>query len=67
MRMFQNYTFFILGLSISYTKTLIFAGDGGKVIDRVCTMQIDKDSAETLTKGVYTYYFFGYDICRKED
>ncbi len=29
----------------------------GEVIDRVCTMQIDKDEADTLTKDGYTYYF----------
>ena len=57
MKMFQNYTFFILGLSISYTKTLIYAGEGGKAIDHVCTMQIDKASSEALTKDGYTYYF----------
>ena len=48
---------FSLGLSITYTKNLTHAAEVGKVIDRVCTMQIDKSSAETLTKDGYTYYF----------
>ena len=48
---------FSLGFSITYTNNLIHASEGGKVIDRVCTMQIDKSSAETLTKNGYTYYF----------
>lgn len=46
-----------LGLSITYAKNLTHAGEGGKVTDRVCTMQIDKDEAETLTNDGYTYYF----------
>ncbi len=48
---------FSLGLSITYIKNLALASRGEKVIDRVCTMQIDKASAETLTKDGYTYYF----------
>ncbi|MFQ5687070.1 MAG: YHS domain-containing protein [Candidatus Scalindua sp.] len=48
---------FSLGFSITYAKNSIYASEGGKVIDRVCTMQIDKSSAETLTKDGYTYYF----------
>jgi len=46
-----------LGFSITSVKSLAHAEVGGKVIDRVCTMQIDKASAETLTKDGYTYYF----------
>ena len=47
---------FLLGISIAYSN-LTHAEEGGKAIDRVCTMQIDKASAETLTKDGYTYYF----------
>jgi Uncharacterized conserved protein len=54
---------FLLGLSITYTKHLAQAGEGGKVIDRVCTMQIDKDSAKTLKNEGYTYYFCS-DHCK---
>ena len=48
---------FSLGFSITSVKGLAHAEVGGMVIDRVCTMQIDKASAVTLTKDVYTYYF----------
>ena len=48
---------FSLGFSIIYANNLIHASEGGKVIDRVCTMQIDKASSATLTKDGYTYYF----------
>ena len=48
---------FLLGFTITYSKNLTYASEGGKVIDRVCTMQIDKASSETLTKDGYTYYF----------
>ena len=48
---------FSLGLSITYTKNLALASRVGMVIDRVCKMQIDKGTAETLTKDGYTYYF----------
>ncbi|MFV1975822.1 MAG: YHS domain-containing protein [Candidatus Scalindua sp.] len=54
---------FLLGLSITYTKRLAQAGEGGKVVDRVCTMQIDKDSAKTLKNEGYTYYFCS-DHCK---
>ncbi len=47
---------FSLGISITYSN-LTHAEEKGKVIDRVCTMQIDKATAETLTKDGYTYYF----------
>ncbi len=47
---------FLLGSSIAYSN-LTHAEGKGKVIDRVCTMQIDKATAETLTKDGYTYYF----------
>ncbi len=47
---------FSLGISIAYSN-LTHAEEKGKVIDRVCTMQIDKASAATLTKDGYTYYF----------
>lgn len=58
---------FLFGLSVTYVNRLAHAeevrhgesavGTGGKAVDRVCTMQVDKDSAETLTKDGYTYYF----------
>lgn len=51
---------FSLGFSITYVNGLSFAEEG-KVIDRVCTMQIDKASSETLTKDGYTYYFCSSD------
>lgn len=64
---------FLLGLSITYTKNLTHAGEvrhsesasgtSGKVIDRVCTMQIDKRSAKTLKSEGYTYYFCS-DNCK---
>ncbi len=47
---------FSLGISIAYSN-LTYAEEKARVIDRVCTMQIDKASAETLTKDGYTYYF----------
>ncbi len=47
---------FLIGISIAYSN-LTHAEERGKAIDRVCTMQIDKASAETLTKDGYTYYF----------
>jgi YHS domain-containing protein len=47
---------FLLGVSIAYSN-LTHAEEKAKAIDRVCTMQIDKASAETLTKDGYTYYF----------
>ncbi len=47
---------FLIGIPIAYSN-LTHAEEGGKAIDRVCTMQIDKASAETLTKDGYTYYF----------
>ncbi len=47
---------FLIGFSIAYSN-LTHAEEEGKAIDRVCTMQIDKASAETLTKDGYTYYF----------
>ncbi len=47
---------FLLGISIAYSN-LTHAEEKAKAIDRVCTMQIDKASAETLTKDGYTYYF----------
>ena len=47
---------FSLGFSIAYSN-LTHAEEKGKAIDRVCTMQIDKATAETLTKDGYTYYF----------
>ncbi len=53
---------FSLGISIAYSN-LTHAEEKGKVIDRVCTMQIDKASAETLTKDGYTYYFCS-DNCK---
>jgi YHS domain-containing protein len=46
-----------IGFSITSIKGLARAEVRGMVIDRVCTMQIDKASAETLTKDGYTYYF----------
>ncbi len=42
---------FSLGISIAYSN-LTHAEEEGKAIDRVCTMQIDKASAETLTNDV---------------
>jgi YHS domain-containing protein len=48
---------FILGLSITFVLSQTYAVGGGKVTDRVCTMQIDKGTAETLTKDGHTYYF----------
>jgi YHS domain-containing protein len=48
---------FSLGLSITYIKNLALASHGGKVIDRVCTMQIDKDGAKTYKKDGHKYYF----------
>ncbi|ODS30344.1 MAG: hypothetical protein SCARUB_04545 [Candidatus Scalindua rubra] len=48
---------FSLGLSITYTRNLTLASHGGKVIDRVCTMQIDKDGAKTYKKDGHKYYF----------
>ncbi len=58
MKRFSLYMLvFILGLSLTFTLSQTYAGEGGKVIDRVCTMQIDKETAETLTKDGYTYYF----------
>lgn len=57
---------FLIGFSIAYSNLThaeevrlgeSAVGTRGKVIDRVCTMQIDKASAETLTKDGYTYYF----------
>jgi YHS domain-containing protein len=53
---------FLIGFSIAYSN-LTHAEEKGKVIDRVCTMQIDKASAETLTKDGYTYYFCS-DNCK---
>ncbi len=47
---------FLIGSSIAYSN-LTHAEEKAKAIDRVCTMQIDKASAETLTKDRYTYYF----------
>ncbi len=47
---------FLLGLQVTHVHRLAHAEEG-KAIDRVCTMQVDKDSAETLTKDGYTYYF----------
>ncbi|MHC4320786.1 MAG: YHS domain-containing protein [Planctomycetota bacterium] len=55
---------FSLGLSITYTKNLTHAGEGGKVIDRVCTMQIDKDGATTYKKDGHKYYFCSKN-CKK--
>ncbi len=48
---------FSLGLSITSIKNLALASRGGKVIDRVCTMQIDKDGAKTYKKDGHKYYF----------
>ena len=48
---------FLLGLSITYTKNLVYASHGRKVIDRVCTKQIDKDGAKTYKKEGHKYYF----------
>ncbi len=48
---------FLLGLSITYTKNLVYASHGRKVIDRVCTKQIDKDGAKTYKKDGHKYYF----------
>ncbi len=48
---------FSLGLSITYIKNLALASRGGKVVDRVCTMQIDKDGAKTYKKDGHKYYF----------
>lgn len=64
MRRFSLYMIiFILGLSLMFTLSQTYAGEGGKVIDRVCTMQIDKDSAKTLKEEGYTYYFCS-DHCK---
>ncbi len=52
---------FSLGISIAYLN--LAHAEKAKVIDRVCTMQIDKASAETLTKDGYTYYFCS-DNCK---
>ncbi len=48
---------FSLGLSITHTKQLTHAGEDGKVIDPICTMQIDKDGAKTYKKNGHKYYF----------
>jgi hypothetical protein len=42
---------FSLGISIAYSN-LTHAEERGKAIDRVCTMQVDKATAEKLTKDV---------------
>lgn len=49
---------FSLGLSITFTNYLAYEDEGGKVLDRVSTMQVDKGSAKTLKNEGYTYYFF---------
>jgi YHS domain-containing protein len=63
----------LIGFSITYAKNLTYAeevrhgesavGTRGKAIDRVCTMQVDKEGAKTLSKGGYTYYFCS-DSCK---
>ncbi len=55
---------FSLGLTITYIKNLALASRGGKVIDRVCTMQIDKDGAKTYKKDGHKYYFCS-KYCKK--
>ncbi len=58
MKRFSLYMLvFIFGLVLTFTLSQTYAGDGGKVIDRVCTKQIAKDGAKTCKKNGHRYYF----------
>lgn len=48
---------FLLGFSITYVKGPAYAEKVGKVIDRVCKMQIIKEEAKRLKKNGHTYFF----------